>query len=192
MSKESILFWGCIATLLSASIFYGANVEQQRRELRRAEGRIETGSIVRLVRVIDGDSLQVAQEGQEAAVVRILGIKAFSVKIEKDLETPYGHAALDTLERITKDRSIRVLLHTPPRDRYGRYLATLYVDNQDVGLRLVREGLVLVYTVFPFPGMAFYLQEQELARAGRHGFWANAEMTAYASALMREWQGRQE
>ncbi len=192
MNKEAVLFWGCIVALLSASAFYGVSVERQRRELRGTEGRIETGSIVRLVRVIDGDTLQVSQQGQEPALVRILGIKAFNAKIEKELEAPYGHAAMDVLERITKDRNIRVLLHNPPKDRYGRYLAMLYVDDQDVGLRLVREGLVLVYTVYPFPGMAFYLQEQELARAGRRGFWANAEMTAYASALMREWQGRQE
>ena len=192
MDRHHFLYWGCIGFLLSASLFYGVSVEQQRKAFHSAEGKIETGNVVRLVRVIDGDTIQVAQEGQEPATVRILGIKAFSAKIEKDLESPFGHAAVDTLERITKDRAIRVLLNSSPKDRYGRYLATLYVDDQDVGLRLVRDGLALVYTVFPFPGMAFYLQEQELARAGRRGLWANAEMTAYASSLMREWQGRQE
>ena len=129
-----------------------------------------------------------------AATMQHLGktLSPVTNKIEKNLEASYGHAAVDTLERMTKDRAIRVLLNSPPKDRYGRYLAVLYVEDQDVGLRLVREGLALVYTVFPFPGMAFYLQEQELARAGRRGLWANAEMTAYASSLMHEWQGRQE
>jgi micrococcal nuclease len=192
MDRHSFIFWGCIALLFSVSLFYGVNVQKQRSEFHSTEGKIETGSIVKLVRVIDGDTIQVAQEGQQPATVRILGIKAFNAKIEKDLASPYGHAAVDTLERITKDRSIRVLLNSPPKDRYGRYLAMLYVDDQDVGLRLVRDGLVLVYTVFPFPGMAFYLQEQELARAGRRGLWASTEMTSYASSLMREWQGRQE
>lgn len=186
------MFWGCIVLLLSASLFYGISVQKRRGESHATEGKIETGSIVRLVRVLDGDTIQVAQEGQPGTLVRILGIKAFNAKIEKDLESPYGQAAMDTLERITRDRPIRVLLNATPKDRYGRYLAILYVDDQDVGLRLVRDGLVLVYTVFPFPAMPLYIQEQELARAGRRGFWANAEMTSYASSLMREWQGRQE
>jgi micrococcal nuclease len=66
----------------------------------------------------------------------------------------------------------------------------LYVDDQGIGLRLAKEGLALVYTVYPFPAMTFYLQEQELARAGRRGLWANTEVTARALALIRERQGR--
>jgi endonuclease YncB( thermonuclease family) len=88
------------------------------------------------------------------------------------------------------DRPVRVLLHSTPKDRYGRTIETLYVDDQDIGLRLIKEGLAMVYTVYPFPGMSLYLQEQELARAGRRGLWANSEATSRALALIREWQGR--
>jgi diguanylate cyclase (GGDEF)-like protein/PAS domain S-box-containing protein len=70
------------------------------------------------------------------------------------------------------DRPIRVLLNTTPKDKHGRYLATLFAD-EDIAIRLVRQGLVLVYTVYPFPAMQSYLQEQEQARAGRRGLWSN-------------------
>jgi endonuclease YncB( thermonuclease family) len=82
------------------------------------------------------------------------------------------------------------MLNSTPKDRYGRYLATLYTDNQDVGLRLVRDGLALVYTVYPFSAMSIYLREQEGARTARRGFWANTEVADRAKVLIAQWQGQ--
>jgi micrococcal nuclease len=187
---QTTLFWGCIALLLSASLFYGFNVNKMQRSMHGSEGKVNSGDVVTLERVIDGDSVVVVQEGQKPASIRILGIKTLEASIEKDVVAPYGQAAVDTLKRLMANRSVRILLHSTPKDRYGRYIAMLYVDDQDIGLRLVKEGLALVYTVYPFPAMSFYLQEQDLARAGRRGLWANAEVTSRALALIREWQGR--
>jgi len=187
---QTTLFWGCIALLLSASLFYGINASRMRRGMLGSEGKVNSGDIVTLERVIDGDSLTVVLEGQKPASIRILGIKSFEASIEKDVVAPYGQAAVDTLNRLLSNRPLRVLLHSTPKDRFGRYIAMLYVDDQDIGLRMIKEGLALVFTVYPFPAMSFYLQEQELARAGRRGLWANAEVTSRALALIREWQGR--
>jgi endonuclease YncB( thermonuclease family) len=187
---QAYLFWGCIALLLGASLFYGVSVEQVRRSVTKGGGKIDSGSIVSLVRVIDGDTVLVAQSDQQPVLVRILGIKAFDASIAKDVAAPYGQATIDTLSRSLQDRPIRVLLHATPKDRHGRYIAMLYVEDQDIGLRLVKDGLVPVYTVYPFPAMSLYLQEQDLARAGRRGFWANDEVTTRALALLNEWRGR--
>jgi len=187
---QAYLFWGCIAVLLGASLFYGVSVEQVRRSVTKSGGKIDSGSIVSLVRVIDGDTVLVAQSDQQPVLVRILGIKAFEASIAKDVAAPYGQATIDTLSRSLKDRPIRVLLHATPKDKHGRYIAMLYVEDQDIGLRLVKDGLVLVYTVYPFPAMSLYLQEQDLARSGRRGFWANDEVTTRALALLNEWRGR--
>jgi endonuclease YncB( thermonuclease family) len=156
----------------------------------KGEGKIENGNVVRLVRVIDGDTVAVVQEGEKAAVIRILGIKSFDASIDKDVVAPFGQAAVDSLLRMMSEKPVRVLLHSTPKDRHGRYLAIVYVDNQDVGLQLIKEGLALVYTVFPFPAMSLYLEEQDLARAERRGLWANSEITSRALALIREWQGQ--
>lgn len=187
---QPLLFWGCITLLLGASLFYGLSAERMRRGLLKSEGKIDSGSLVTLVRVIDGDSVIVVQEGQQPAALRILGIKAFDASIEKDVVAPYGQAVVDTLNRLMASQPVRVLLHTPPRDRHGRYLGALYIHDQDIGLHLVKEGLAMVYTAYPFPALSLYLHEQELARAGRRGLWANEEVAARALALMREWQGR--
>jgi micrococcal nuclease len=185
MDRSSGLFWGTIMALLAAAVFYTVGVQGEVLKGRKAEGKIENGTIARLVRVVDGDMLVIVQEGEKPANVRILGIKSFDTKVEKDIITPYGQAAIDSLERLVVDRPIRVMLNSTPKDRYGRYIATLYVDNQDLGLKLIKEGLVLAYTVYPFPAM-------ELAHAGRKGLWANKDVAARALALINEWQRKTE
>jgi micrococcal nuclease len=192
MDRSSGLFWGTIMALLAAAVFYTVGVQGEVLKGRKAEGKIENGTIARLVRVVDGDMLVIVQEGEKPANVRILGIKSFDTKVEKDIITPYGQAAIDSLERLMVDRPIRVMLNITPKDRYDRYIATLYVDNQDLGLKLIKEGLALAYTVYPFPAMSLYLQEQELARAGRKGLWANKDVAARALALINEWQRKTE
>ena len=192
MERSSALFWSIILVLLTASIFYGVGAQKEISKGRMAEGKIENGGIVKLIRVVDGDSLIVVQEDEKPTNVRILGIKSFDAKVEKDIVTPYGKAAIDSLERRLAQRPIRVMLGGNPKDRYGRYVATLYVDNQDIALKLISDGLALAYTVYPFPAMSLYLQEQELARAGRRGLWANKDVAARALALINEWQRRTE
>jgi endonuclease YncB( thermonuclease family) len=190
MDRSTALFWSLITVLLTAALFFGLNAEQRRKSVQAGSGRVDSGDLVRLVKVIDGDSVQVARLGQEPVTIRLIGIKSFDAKVEKDVVTPFGHAAVETLQRLMTDRSVRVLLNATPKDKYGRYLATLFADDQDIALHLVRQGLVLVYTVYPFPAMQGYLQEQEQARAGRRGLWASAAATERALALINEWRGQ--
>lgn len=190
MDRMTFAFWAVIAVLVGASAFYGINAEKQRRSVQSASGKIESGDLVRLIRVIDGDTILAAQEGQTPVTIRLVGIKSFDAKIEKDVITPFAQSALETLQRSMADRPVRVLLNATPKDKHGRYLATLYADDEDIAIRLIRQGLALVYTVYPFPAMQTYLQEQEQARAGRRGLWANTAATERALALIREWRSQ--
>lgn len=57
MDRATALFWSLIVLLTGASLFFGIHAEQQRRSVQRGGGSIDNGDLVRLVRVIDGDSL---------------------------------------------------------------------------------------------------------------------------------------
>jgi len=190
MDRTAVTFWALIALLLSMSLFFGLNAEQRRKSVQAGSGKIDNGDLVRLLKVIDGDTVQVVREGQEPVTVRLIGVKSFNAKVEKDVVTPFGQAAMEALQRLMTDRPVRVMLNATPKDKFGRYLATLYADDQDIALLLIRQGLVLVYTVYPFPAMQLYLQEQEQARAGRRGLWASAAASERAQALINEWRGQ--
>lgn len=175
---------------MSASLFYGANAVQQRQLLHHSGGKLQSGDIVRLDTVIDGDTIVVSKEGDAPATIRILGIKAFESKVARDAAAPFGKAAIAGLVRYMSNHPVRVMLNSTPKDSRGRFLATLYVNDMDIGLGLVREGLVLVYSVYPFPAMSLYLQEQELARARKKGLWGDTEVKRRAVALIEGWQGQ--
>jgi endonuclease YncB( thermonuclease family) len=183
------LFWTIIAALLGASAFLGVGAETRRRELQAAKGAVASGDLVAFVSVVDGDTVLVRTEAAENVTVRIVGVKAFDADAKDDTGA-FGQRAIDELSRALGQKSIRVELNDPPRDAHGRTLATLYVDEEDVGLSLVRSGTSLVYTAHPFPAMAAYLQEQGVARGERRGLWANAEATARADGLARQWRAR--
>ena len=164
------------------------NAESRRRQLQKSEASVETGEIVRLERVVDGDTLLVRKESGDTVAVRLLGIKAFDSKPERDALSRFGKAATETLKRYGENEPLRVLVHTTPKDRHGRTLATLYSGEHDLGLSLIKDGVALVYTVYPFPSMPFYLKEQEGSRADRKGLWADPEASQRADLLARQWR----
>jgi micrococcal nuclease len=192
LNRSSSFFWMSIVVLLVLATFFSVSVRREKGRLRESYGAIDNGAVVKLTKVIDGDAVILADSSGRPVPVRILGIKAFDSKIEKDVVTPYSRAAVQAVGRLLGNRPVRVMLNGTPKDRYGRYLATLYVDDQDIGLRLVKEGLVLVYTVYPFPAMSLYIEQQDLARAQRKGLWANSEASDRALALARAWQGTEQ
>jgi endonuclease YncB( thermonuclease family) len=188
MNHSAGIFWGFIALLACASMFFGIGAFTQQKAISSRDGKIENGAIVHLVRVIDGDTVLVAEEGQKPAHVRLLGIKSFDAKIEKDAVSPYGKAAFEALERNLGNKPLRIMLQNGAKDRFGRYVATIYADDHDVALDMIEQGLVMAYTVYPFPALTVYLQAQDNAKKMKRGLWANSEASERATALINEWQ----
>ncbi len=180
-----------VTLLLGASAFYGVQVGQDKAANQQRDAVLANGDVVRLVTVLDGDTLVVAKEGQGNTTLRLLGIKSFESKLGKDEGAQHGRAAEEAIRRLVADQPLRVLLNTPPKDRAGRTLANLYLGGDDLGLSLVARGHVLVYTVYPFANLAAYLQAQVVARQQRQGLWADPLAVERADGLIREWARQQ-
>ncbi len=187
MDRITMAFWALVLSLLAAATFFGVGTWRQQTTQQQRDAKLDSGDVVQLSKVIDGDTLVVQKEGQGAATVRLLGVKSFESKHGKDSAALYGRAAEEALQRLVADKPVRVLVNNPPRDRHGRTLATLYVGDQDVGLALVAQGHALVYSVYPFASMPLYLQQQQQARAANLGLWADSEVSARAEGMIRDW-----
>lgn len=186
MNRNGV-FWGLVLALLVASAFFARGAVARKAAVAKPALVVETGAVVRLEQIVDGDTLLVRVAG-ETTTLRIVGIKTFNPDASRDPFAGYGKEAVSLIGRLASDRPLRVLANVPPKDRFGRLLATLYVDDQDLGLALVRAGVALVYTAFPFPMMATYLREQEAARAERKGLWGDPAAVVRADLLAREWR----
>lgn len=181
------LFWGLVVLLLGSTLFFARGAAEQLAQAQAAEVTLKTGDLVSVKQIVDGDSLVVEDANGASVGVRILGIKAFDTKPEREPATRFGREAVKTLEELTRGERVRVLLHSSGKDRYGRTLASLFVGDEDLGLSLVKRGLALTYTVYPLPTTPLYLAAQEDAQAAERGLWSDPDVSARALQLSREW-----
>ncbi len=125
----------------------------------------------RVLRVIDGDTLDVACDGPEER------IRLLRVDTPEREERGYGEAR-DALRRLVGRREVRLLLEEPGepvRDRHGRLLAYVYQGERNANAELVRLGWSHYDERFGAGrfGRAFRAAEAE-ARAAERGLWAEA------------------
>ena len=121
-----------------------------------------------VVSVGDGDTMRINYQGQ-TVTVRLACIDA-----PETAQTPWGPAATARLRQLTPQNST-VQFREADTDRYGRTVAEVYANGQNVNLQLVQEGYAVVYTQFlsscPETGSALQAAEAQ-ARQQRLNFWS--------------------
>lgn len=84
----------------------------------------------------------------------------------------FGLAAKDYNRHRVMGKAVRLEFDVDKQDKYGRWLAYVFIDGSMVNLELVKEGYATVYT-FP-PNLKYYdklLAAQEEARILKKGLW---------------------
>jgi micrococcal nuclease len=147
--------------------------------VRTAAGRLpepapETvaAGVLRTVRrVVDGDTLVL--DGDER--VRLIGVDTpESVDPRRPIQW-YGKEAAAYARSLLQGRRVRLEPDAEPRDRYGRTLAYLHLeDGTFVNQRLVEEGYAFAYRHPPNVKYADLLREAERrAREAGKGLWSD-------------------
>jgi endonuclease YncB( thermonuclease family) len=138
VDRGARVFWTIVIALGAASAYFGVRAETVRRSVQRAHADVQTGDLVSFSQVVDGDTVLLANSEGGTVTVRIVGIKSFDAPSPKELGAAWTRSAIETLKKTLDGKPIRLMLSTPPRDRRGRTLATLFVDDADVALTLRR------------------------------------------------------
>ena len=135
----------------------------------------------RVVSVADGDTLTVQDTSGQTHRVRLVGIDA------PERDQPHGLAARDALAAWVMDRAVRV--EHERRDTYRRILGTVYVGDDNINWRLIREGHAWHAKPFqheqPVGERWRYAWAQWQARWDRAGLWQADDPVA-------PWQHRRE
>jgi micrococcal nuclease len=124
-----------------------------------------------VVRVVDGDTIEVSLDG-ETEDVRYIGVDTpESVAPDEPVEC-FGRRAGALNERLVSGRRVRLRFDRERRDRYGRLLAYVHAGGRFVNAELVRRGFARTLTIPPNDAHAalFARLEREAGRAGR-GLW---------------------
>ena len=141
----------------------------------------ESGPVCTVIRVFDGDTILVKGiDGKKT--IRLLGIDAPETSKGKgEPGQPYSRKSQRHLAALVLNHSVRLKVYG--QDRYGRSLAVVYCNGQDVNRAMLQAGLAEVYrgrTPEAFD-KAPYLADEERARRSQTGMWRQGD--AYVSPI---------
>jgi micrococcal nuclease len=121
----------------------------------------------RVLRVIDGDTIEVSIVGREEDV-RYIGVDTpETVKPGTPVQC-YGPQAKAENRRLVARKAVRLVFDRERRDVYGRLLAYVHAGSRFVNAALVRRGYARTLTIPPNTGHAARLRRLEL-EAGQDG-----------------------
>lgn len=137
----------------------------------------DEGYLATVTRVVDGDTIHVDLDEEELRV-RLLNIDA------PETEGPYTEAechgetsAAYLAELLPTGTEVRLVEDEEPQDRYGRYLAGVYLEDLLVNAELAREGMAV--PVLFEPNDRFYdevVAAHEEARSAGLGMFDPADI----------------
>lgn len=124
-----------------------------------------------VLRVVDGDTVVLA--GDER--VRLIGVNTPESVDPRRTVQWYGKEAAAFTRSLLQGRRVRVEHDVERKDRYGRTLGYLWLEDGDfVNLRLVEEGYAFAYRYPPNVKYADLFREAERrAREGWRGLWSD-------------------
>jgi micrococcal nuclease len=132
-----------------------------------------TPGVARVERVVDGDTIRVRVDGREETV-RYIGVDTPETKRPGTPVQCFGKAASAANERLVDGERVRLAAGEEARDRYGRLLAYVRRERDDlfVNERLIAEGYARTLTIAPNDRYAGRFAAAEArARASRAGLW---------------------
>jgi micrococcal nuclease len=111
----------------------------------------------RVVSVTDGDTVRVLMPDGVNEPVRLIGIDAPEDGSDLDQE------ATAYLEKLVLGRDVRMVMDVSDRDRFGRLLRYLYIDDLFVNEEMVRAGLAIARRYEPDTSLAKVLEAAQSA-----------------------------
>lgn len=129
-----------------------------------------------VLRVIDGDTIEVSLNNKKETV-RLIGIDAPEIVDPREAVECFGKEALDKAREILDGKTVS--LESDPtqgeRDKYGRVLRYVFVDDLNFNKLMISEGFAHEYTYQsnPYKYQLEFKSAQKQARESKVGLWAD-------------------
>lgn len=122
-------------------------------------------------RVIDGDTLVV----QTVGTVRLIGVDTPETVHPRRAVEPFGPEATQFAKTLVQGKTVRVEYDMERRDRYGRALGYVYMDDGTfLNAEIVKQGYGRAYTGHAFKFRDQFRAYERQARAAKRGLWRQA------------------
>ncbi len=139
----------------------------------RASSTLPDGSVVLVVRVVDGDTIEL-ETGEK---VRYIGVNTPETVSPKKPVECFGKEASNKNKELVTGQKVQLVKDVSESDRYGRLLRYVYLpDGTFVNLKLVQEGFAYADT-FP-PDVKYsklFVTAQKQAQMQKAGLWEKCQ-----------------
>lgn len=158
--------------IIMPAVYYDENFNKIENDYNEDTNKIE----VELVETVDGDTAKFKMDGEQITV-RFLGINTKETVDPEIGEEAWGKEASDfTKEKLKNATKIELEFDSSAdeKDKYNRYLAWIWIDDELLQNSLVECGLAQNYMLqnnYKYAGM---LQEsEEIAKNSKIGIWSD-------------------
>ncbi|GAA5093667.1 thermonuclease family protein [Wohlfahrtiimonas larvae] len=123
-----------------------------------------------VIKIIDGDTLLLQCPNVTGNIKKTLRmIRLWGIDAPERKQGEWGNHATKMLKNlIGKNRLIKVQIIE--QDRYQRMVGKLYLNDLDIGLEMVKQGVVSVYHHYNHDEV--YINAEKKARISRLGIWS--------------------
>jgi len=134
---------------------------------------LKSGLSVQVIRVIDGDTIQVCCVFGDREKVRYIGINTPEIHHPMKGVEFFGKEASEANGKLVDGKTVRLEFDVQEQDRYGRLLAYVYLEEGTfVNAWLAENGYAMVMTIPPnVKHQDLFLKLQREAREARRGLW---------------------
>ena len=143
-----------------------------------ADVPVDGATAARVVRVVDGDTIDVRVDDREESV-RFLGVDAPERGRGGKPSEPLYREATAFVERALAGGAARLLADPlgDDRDRHDRILRYVVLpDGSTLNEALIREGLGAAMTEWPYGRMEAFVEAERDARQSGRGMWSDARI----------------
>ena len=136
----------------------------------------EKAALYPVVKVVDGDTIDVSVNGEKIRV-RLIGLDTPEIVDPRKPVQCFGKAASDEAKRLLNGKLVRLEKDSSQDtyDKYGRLLAYVFLpDETNIGAYMIAEGYGHEYTHnLPYRYQAEFKAAEAEAREEKKGLWAD-------------------
>ncbi|MCD4782629.1 MAG: thermonuclease family protein [Candidatus Eremiobacteraeota bacterium] len=147
------------------------------------------GDKVKVIRVVDGDTIVVDLNGKKEKV-RLIGINTPETVHPRKKVEYFGKEASAYTKKHLEGKVVTLTYDQNRRDKYGRLLAYVWLDNELFNEKIIREGYSYAYLKYPFRNdyMEMFRNSQRYAVLNKLGLWGNYKIDT--TGLSQDSSGR--
>ncbi|OGF30413.1 hypothetical protein A3H09_02080 [Candidatus Falkowbacteria bacterium RIFCSPLOWO2_12_FULL_45_13] len=139
-------------------------------EIKKIDQPIQ--SLYKVARVIDGDTIEL-ESGDH---VRYIGIDTPETVDPRKTVQCFGKEASNKNKELVSGKMVRLEKDITDKDKYGRLLRYVYVDNIFVNLELVKQGYAYSYSYPPdIKHQDLFVKAQQEAKDKNLGLWGSCQ-----------------